>query len=123
LLSPSSRFARALYNVARANQATVRLPQLPDHDVDRVMQPIREIAVEVTGWAEQRLVPIRFAAIGVRPRITFARVRLDLGDTDGNRRFGIGALEHTAKQGRGHLQHVASEETTVRETHTVKVNH
>jgi hypothetical protein len=51
----------AFDDVARANQTPIRLAQLPDDDVDGVMQPVREIAVEVTGWTEQGFVPIGHA--------------------------------------------------------------
>jgi hypothetical protein len=62
LLSALSRQFRAFYNLSGSNQACVRLTQLPDDDVDRVMHPVREIAVEVTGWAEQGFVPVGHAA-------------------------------------------------------------
>jgi hypothetical protein len=52
LLSALSRDSGAFYNVSGSNQTTVRLAQLPDDDVDCVMQPVREIAVEMTGWTE-----------------------------------------------------------------------
>ena len=123
MLSALSREAGAFYNVSGSNQTTVRLAQLPDDDVDRVMQPVREIAVEMTGWTEQGFVPIGHAAIRVCPGISFAGVRLDLGDPDGNRRLGIGALEYAAEKGWGDFEYVASKETTTRTTHSVKVTH
>jgi len=87
------------------------------------MQPIGEIAVEVTGWTEQRLVPIRFAAIGVRARIALARVRFDLGDTDGNRLLGCSALQYTAEQGWRDLEDVTSKEIAARKAQFVNVVH
>ncbi len=62
LLSSLSRDSGAFYNVSGSNQTPVGLAQLPDDDVDDVMQPVREIAVEVTGWAEQGFVPVGHAA-------------------------------------------------------------
>jgi hypothetical protein len=91
LLSALSRDFGAFYDVSGSNQTTVRLAQLPDHDVDGVMQPVREIAVEMTGWTEQGLVAVGHAAKRVCPGISFASVRFDLSDPDGNRRSGIGA--------------------------------
>jgi len=61
LSAPSRRFG-AFYNVSGSNQTPIRLAQLSDDDVDGVMQPVGEIAVEVTGWAEQGLVPFSHAA-------------------------------------------------------------
>jgi hypothetical protein len=123
LFSADTRVLYAFDDVPRSNQTPVRLAQLPDDDVDRVMQTVRKIAVEVTGWAEQGLVAVGHAAIGVRPGITFASVRFDLGDPDGNRRPGIGALEYAAEQGWGDLEYVASKETTTRAAQPVKVAH
>ena len=62
LLSSLSRDSGAFYNVSGSNQTPGGLAQLPDDDVDDVMQPVREIAVEVTGWAEQGFVPVGHAA-------------------------------------------------------------
>lgn len=123
MLSALSREAGAFYNVSGSNQTTVRLAQLPDDDVDRVMQPVREIAVEMTGWTEQGFVPIGHAAIRVCPGISFAGVRFDLGDADGNRRPGIGALEYAAKQGWGDFEYVASKEITTGAAQSLKVAH
>jgi hypothetical protein len=61
LFSADARVLCAFDDVARANQTPIRLAQLPDDDVDGVMQPVREIAVEVTGWTEQGFVPIGHA--------------------------------------------------------------
>jgi hypothetical protein len=61
LSAPSHRFG-AFYNVSGSNQTPVRLANLSDNDVDGVKQPVREIAVEVTGWAEQGFVPVSHAA-------------------------------------------------------------
>ena len=123
MLSALSREAGAFYNVSGSNQTPVRLAQLPDDDVDCVMQPVREIAVEMTGWTEQGFVPIGHAAIRVCPGISFTGVRFDLGDADGNRRFDIGALEYAAEKGWGDFEYVASKETTTRTAHFVKVTH
>jgi hypothetical protein len=123
LLSALSRDSGTFYNVSGSNQTTVRLAQLTDDDVDCVMQPVREIAVEMTGWTEQGFVPIGHAAIRVCPGISFAGVRLDLGDPDGNRRLDIGALEYAAEKGWGDFEYVASKETTTRTAHSVKVAH
>jgi len=62
LLSALSRDSGAFYSVSGSNQTPVRLAQLPDDDVDGVMQPVREIAAEVTGWAEQSFAPVGHAA-------------------------------------------------------------
>jgi hypothetical protein len=59
--APSRRFG-TFYNVSGSNQTPVRLAQLPDDDIDRVMQSVREIAVKVTGWTEQGFIPIGHAA-------------------------------------------------------------
>lgn len=59
----------------------------------------------------------------MRSGVTFARVRFDLGDPDGNRHLGIGALEYAAEKGRGDFKYVASKETTFREIQPVKVTH
>jgi len=123
LLSALSRDSGAFYNVSGSNQTSVRLAQLTDDYVDSVMQPVREIAVEMTGWTEQGLVPIGHAAIRVCPGIAFTGVRLDLGDADGNRRFDIGALKYAAEKGWGDFEYVASKETTTRTAHSVKVAH
>jgi len=123
LLSALSRDSGAFYNVSGSNQTPVRLAQLPDDDVDSVMQPVREIAVEMTGWTEQGFVPIGHAAIRVCPGISFAGVRLDLGDADRNRRLDFGALEYAAEKGWSDFEYVASKETTTRTAHSVKVTH
>ncbi len=123
MLSALSRDSGAFYNVAGSNQTPVGLAQLTDDDVDCVMQPVREIAVEMTGWTEQGFVPIGHAAIRVRPGISFTGVRFDLGDADGDRRFDIGALEYAAEKGWGDFEYVASKETTTRTAHSVKVTH
>jgi hypothetical protein len=122
LSTPSRRFG-AFYNVAGSNQTPVRLAQLPDDDVEGVMQPVREIAVEVTGWAEQGFVPVSHAPIRVCPGISFTGVRFDLGDPQGNRRFGIGALEYAAEESWGDLEYIASKETTTRAAQSVKLAH
>ena len=62
LLAALSRHFSAFNDVPRSNQTPVRLAQLPDDDIDRVMQSVREIAVKVTGWTEQGFVPIGHAA-------------------------------------------------------------
>jgi len=123
LFSADTRVLCAFDDVARSNKTPVRLAQLPDDDVDRVMQPVREIAVEMTRWAKEGFVPVRPATIRVRPGITFAGVRFDLGDTDGNRLLGSGALQYTAEQSWSDLENVTSKEITVRKTQSVKVVH
>ena len=123
LLSAPSRHFRAFYNLSGSNQARVRLTQLPDDDVDRVMHPVREIAVEVARWAKEGFVPVGHTAIGVCTGITFAGGRFDLGDAEGNRRFVVVTLQDTAEQSWGDLEYVTSKETTVRETQSVKVAH
>ena len=123
MLSALSRDSGAFYNVSGSNQTPVRLAQLTDDDVDCVMQPVREIAVEMTGWTEQGFVPIGHAAIRVCPGISFTGVRLDLGDAEGNRRFDIGALKYAAEKGWGDFEYVASKETTTRAAQSVKVTH
>jgi len=55
--------------------------------------------------------------------ISFAGVRLDLGDADRNRRLDFGALEYAAEKGWSDFEYVASKETTTRGTHSVKVTH
>ena len=62
LFSADTRVLCAFDDVARPNQTPVRLAQLPDDDIDRVMQSVREIAVKVTGWTEQGFIPIGHAA-------------------------------------------------------------
>src|SRR5665213_4118719 len=57
------------------------------------------------------------------PGISFAGVRFDLGDPEGNRRLDIGALEDAAEKGWGDFEYVASKETTTRTSHSVKVTH
>jgi len=123
LLSAPSRHFRTLYNLSGSNQASVRLTQLPDDDVDRVMQPVREIAVEVARWAKEGFVPDGHTAIGVCSGITIAGVRFDLGDAEGNRPFAVVTLQDTAEQGWRDLEYVTSKETTARETQSVKVAH
>jgi hypothetical protein len=123
LLSAPSRDSGAFYNVAGSNQTPVRLAQLSHDDVDRVMQTVREIAVEVTRRTEQGLVPVGHAPIRVRPRITFASVRFDLGDPDRNRGPGIGALKYAAEKGWGDFEYVTSEETTTRHAHFINIAH
>jgi hypothetical protein len=59
----------------------------------------------------------------VCPGVTFAGVRFDLSDPDGNRHLIIGALEYTAQKGRSDLQYVTRKETRVREIQPVKVAH
>jgi hypothetical protein len=59
----------------------------------------------------------------VCPGVTFAGIRFDFGDPDGNRRLGFGALEYAAEKGRGDLMYVASKEATAREIQSVKVTH
>jgi hypothetical protein len=123
LLSAPSRHFRAFYNLSGSNQARVRLTRLPDDDVDRVMHPVREIAVEVARWAKEGFVSVGHTAIGVCSGITFAGVRFDLGDADGNRPLVVVTLQDTAEQGGGDLEYVTSKETAVRETQSVKVTH
>jgi len=113
----------AFDDVARSNKTPVRLTQLPDDDVDGVMQPVGKIAVEVTRWAKEGLVAIGFAAIRVRSGITFAGVRFDLGDTDGNRLLASRALQYTAQQSWSDLEDVASKEITARRAQFVKAGH
>jgi hypothetical protein len=48
LLAALSRHFGAFNDVPRSNQTPVRLAQLPDDDVNRVVQPVGEIAVKVT---------------------------------------------------------------------------
>jgi hypothetical protein len=115
--------AGAFDDVARSNKTPVRLTQLPDDDVDRVMQTVGEIAVEVAGWTEQSLVPVGHAPIRVRSGITFAGVRFDLSNTDGNRRSSIRALEYAAEQSWGDLEDVTSKEITARKAQLIKVAH
>jgi hypothetical protein len=57
------------------------------------------------------------------PGISFAGVRFDLGDPEGNRRLGIGALEYAAEKGWGDLEYIASKETTTRAAQSIKVAH
>lgn len=118
-----TRVLCAFDDVARSNKTPVRLTQLPDDDVDGVMQPVREIAVEVTRWAKEGFVPVRLAPIRVRSGITFAGVRFDLGDTDGNSLLGCGALQYTAEQSWSDLEDVTSKEITARKAYSVKVVH
>ena len=123
LFSADTRTLHALDDVPRSNQTSVRLAQLPRDDINRVMQTIRKIAVEVTRWTEQGLVPVGHAPIGVRPGITLASVRLDLGDPDGNRSPGFSTLEDAAEKGWGDFEDVASKETTTRAAQPVEVAH
>jgi hypothetical protein len=113
----------AFDDVARSNKTPVWLAQLSYDDVDRVMQTVGEIAVEVAGWTEQSLVPVGHASIRVRSGITFASVRFDLSNTDGNRRPSIRALEYAAEQGWRDLEDVTSKEITARKAQFVKVVH
>jgi hypothetical protein len=62
LLAALSRHFGAFNDVPCSNQTPVRLAQLPDDDVHRVMQSVGEIAVKVTRWSEQCLVPVGHAA-------------------------------------------------------------
>jgi len=123
LFSADTRVLCAFDNVARSNKTSVRLAQLPDDDVDGVMQPVREIAVEVTRWAKEGFVPMCLATIRVRPGITFAGVRFDLGDTDGNRLLASSALQYTTEQSWSDLENVTSKELTARKAQFVKVDH
>jgi hypothetical protein len=123
LFSADARVLCAFDDVARANQTPIRLAQLPDDDVDGVMQPVREIAVEVTGWTEQGFIPIGHATKCVRSGVTFARVRFDLGDPDGNRRLAIRALEYATEKGWRDLQDVTSKKTTTRTAQSVEIAH
>jgi hypothetical protein len=123
LLAAPSRHFRAFYNLSGSNQARVRLTQLPHDDVDRVMHPVREVAVKVARWAKEGFVSVGHTAIGVCSGITFAGVRFDLGDADGNRPLVVVTLQDTAEQGGGDLEYVTSKETAVRETQSVKVAH
>jgi hypothetical protein len=59
----------------------------------------------------------------VCPGISFTGVRFDLGDPQGNRRPGLGALKYAAEQGWGDLEHVAGKETATRAAQSVKVAH
>ena len=123
LFSTDTRMPYALDDVPRSNQTPVRLAQLPRDDIDRVMQAVGELAVEVARWTQQGLVAVGHAPIGVCPGITFASVRLDLGDPKGNRNPGFGSLEYAAEKSWGDFEYVASKETTTRAAQPVKVAH
>lgn len=123
LFSADTRVLCAFDDVARSNQTPVRLAQRPDDDVDGVMQPVREIAVEMTWWAKEGFVPIRLATIRVRTGITFAGVRFDLGDTDGNSLIGSRVLQYAAEQSWSDLEDVTSKEIASGKAHFVKVVH
>jgi hypothetical protein len=123
LFSADARVTCAFDDVPRSNQTPVWLAQLSDDDVDRVMQTVGEIAVEVAGWTEQGLVPVGHAPIRVRSGITFACVRFDLSNTDGNRRPSIRALEYAAEQGWRDLEDITSKEIATRKAQFVKVVH
>jgi hypothetical protein len=77
----------------------------------------------MTWWTKEGLVAVRPATIGVRPGITFASVRFDLSNTDGNRRPSIRALEYAAEQGWRDLEDVTSKEIATRKAQFVKVVH
>ena len=123
VFAADTRVLGAFDDVARPNQAPVRLAQLPDDNVDRVMQPVREIAVEVAGWTKEGFIPVRLATIRVRSGITFAGVRFDLGDSNRNRLLVSGALQHTAEQSWSDLEGVTSKEVTPRKAQFIKVVH
>ena len=123
LFSADTRVLSAFDDVTCSNQAPVGLAQLPDDDVHGVMQPVREIAVEVPRWTKEGFVAVRLAMKRVRSGITFAGVRFDLGDTDRNLLLVSGAFQYTAEQSGSDLEDVTSEEITVRQAQFVKVPH
>ena len=123
LFSADTRVLRTFDDVARSNKTPVRLTQLPDDDVDGVMQPVREITVKVSGWAKEGLVPIRLAPIRVCSGIAFAGVRFDLGYADGNSLIGSGALQYAAEQSWSDLKDVTSKEIASGKAHFVNVVH
>jgi hypothetical protein len=59
----------------------------------------------------------------MRPGISFAGVRFNFDDPEGNRRFDIGALEYAAEKGGGDLEYITRKETTTRTAQSVKVVH
>jgi hypothetical protein len=59
----------------------------------------------------------------MRPGISFAGVRFNFGDPEGNRRFDISALKNTAEKGGGDLEYITGKETTTRTAQSVKVVH
>jgi hypothetical protein len=123
LFSADARVICAFDDVSRSNQTSVWLAQLSYDDVDRMMQTVGEIAVEVAGRTEQGLVPVGHAPIRVRSGITFACVRFHLGYPDGYRLLGSGALQDTAEQSWGDLEDITSKEITARKAQFAKVAH
>ena len=61
LFSTHSYHIGADYDVPRSNQAPVWLSHRPNNEIDGMMQSVREIAVNVTGWTKQGFVPIGHA--------------------------------------------------------------
>jgi hypothetical protein len=63
LFSTRSHHIGADHDVSGSNQAPVWLSLRPNNEVDGMMQSVDEIAVNVTGWTKQGLVPIGHATI------------------------------------------------------------
>ena len=77
-----------------------------------MVHSVGEVAVQVPGGTEHRLIPIRLAPVGVRAGVEFTRIRLDFGDPNRHNPIGIGALKHAAKNFRCDIEHVSGEETS-----------
>lgn len=106
-----------------ANQTTVGLSFQAGDQVQRVVHSVGEIAVDVAGRTKHRLVSVRLATIGVRPRVAFARVRLNLGNQDRHGTFVYRASQDTAEECWRDLEYIAGEEAAARWLQTLGLTH
>ncbi len=88
-----------------------------------MMHSVGEIAVQVSGGAEHCPIPIRHAPIAVRAGVSFTRIRLYLGYTNGHSAIVIGTLKDAAEKFRRNIEYLAGEELSVRSVKPVQNAH
>jgi hypothetical protein len=121
--TPGAGQLRALDDVASTDEATVGLIRLRSDEIDSVVHPVGEVAVDVACRSEHGFVPIGLSTVGMRPWVAFAGVCFDLGNPDGDGSVGIRALKDAAKKLRCNVEHVAGEERPIRRMETGENTH
>ena len=103
----------SLQHVPGPDEATVGLAWFSGDEVQRVVHSVGEVAVQVPGWTEHGLVPIRHTPIGVRAGVAFTGVRLDLGYLNGYSAVVIRALQDAAENFGCEFEHLAGKKCPV----------
>ena len=84
-------------HVSCPDETTVGLAGPSGNEVQCVVHSVGEVAVEVPGWTEHCLIPIRHTPIGMRAGVAFTGIRLDLGYSNGHSPVVIRALQDAAE--------------------------